>query len=65
MQQDFTEFYDLYVVQEEKDREYADKVELNRAHANEVTAKKRAKRCLGCGLPYKWRITTSNTTVGV
>lgn len=53
MQQDFTEFYDLCIVQEEKDREYADKVELNRAHANEVTAKKRAKRCLGCGLPYK------------
>lgn len=41
-------FYNLYVLQEEKDREYEEKVELNRAQANEVTAKKRAKRFLGC-----------------
>ena len=33
-------------MQEEKDREYADKVELNKAQADEATAKKRAKRCV-------------------
>jgi len=46
-------FYDLYFLQEEKDREYEEKVELNKAQANEATAKKRAKRCLGCAWPQK------------